>query len=43
MRDFKGFGFQITWILKKEYPKIKLLQASADLALDDIYIYIYII
>ena len=37
-----SFGFWITLILKKESTKIESLPPSADLALDGIYIYIYI-
>ena len=41
-----SIGFWITWILKKENPKIESFPSSADLALDNniyyIYIYIYI-
>ena len=37
-----SFGFWITWILKKENPKIELFPTSADLALDNMSIYIYI-
>ena len=33
-------GFWITWILKKENPRIELFPSLADLALDNIYIYI---
>ena len=35
--------FLITWILQKENPKIELFPPSADLALDNIRIYIIII
>ena len=38
-----SFGFWITWILKKQNPKIELFPPLADLALNDIYIYIYIV
>ena len=36
-----SIGFWITWILKKENPKIELFPPLADLALNNIYIYIY--
>ena len=35
------FGFWIKWILKKENPKIESFPPLADLALDNIYIYIH--
>ena len=37
-----SFGFWITWIVKKENPKIESFQPSTDSALDNVYIYIYI-
>ena len=37
-----SIGFWITWILKKEDPKIELFLPLADLMLDKIYMYIYI-
>ena len=37
-----SIGFWITWILKKENPKIESFLPSTDLALDNIYIYTYI-
>ena len=37
-----SIGFWITWILKKENPKIESIPPSADLALGNIRIYIYI-
>ena len=35
------FGFRVTWILKKENPKIESFLPSADLASGNIRIYIY--
>ena len=37
-----SFGVWITWILKKENLEIVSFPPSADLTLDNIYIYIYI-
>ena len=37
-----SFGFWITWILLKENPKIESFPPLADLALDNIRVYIYI-
>ena len=36
-----SIGVWITWILKKENPKIESLPPSDDMALDDICIFIY--
>ena len=38
-----SIGFWITWILKKENSEIESFPPSADLPLDNIYIYIYIV
>ena len=35
-------GFWVTWILKKENPKLELFIPLADLAFDNISIYIYV-
>ena len=37
-----AFGFWIAWIEKKESPKIESFPPLADLALDNIRLYIYI-
>ena len=38
-----SIGFWITRILKKENPKIESFPPSADLALDNIKVYIYVL